>query len=109
MSGENAAMKVSREQSEKTSFAEIGRLFVPLDSSGVPLVEIWVGAAELIPTRQFANVTVGPVGVRRWIAFTDIDNLKQEISNTQTLCEEAVAEARQSLHALLRQSDSGRL
>lgn len=102
MSGENAAMNVVRQQSEATSFA-------PVDDTGKPMIQISCAGAELIPTRQYANVTIGPIVVKRWIVDTgnDID-LRSEIKATQTLCEEAVAEDRQSVHALIRQSDGGR-
>lgn len=101
MSNENAQMKISREQSENTAFA-------PLDESGRPMIQISCAAAELIPTRQYANVTIGPVAVKRWIVDNGDDNLKEEIKKTQALCEEAVAEDRQTVHALIRQSDGGR-
>src|ERR1039457_7736659 len=101
MAGESAALKVTHEQSEATGFA-------PVDETGLPMIQISCAATELIPTRQYANCTVGPVVVKRWIPDMGVDNLKNEIKKTQILCEEAVAEDRQSLHALIRQSDGGR-
>lgn len=101
MAGEGTAMRLVREQSEARNIA-------PVDSQGNPMTTITCAAAELIPTRQYANVTVGPIVVTRHIPDIGDDNLREEISKTQILCEEAVAEERKSLHALIRQSDSGR-
>jgi hypothetical protein len=101
MAGEGAALKVVSSQSEAASFAEV-------DDTGLPMIQISCAATELIPTRQYANVTIGPVVVKRWIPDIGEENLKQEIRKTQALCEEAVAEDRQTVHALIRQSDGGR-
>ncbi len=105
MSSENAEMKISRESSEKASLVE-NVVFV--DNNGIPMTRITCSAAELIPTRQYANVSVGPIQVQRYVFATAFDDIKKEITETQKLCEEAVAEERQTVHDLLRQSDGGR-
>lgn len=58
------------------------------------------GASELIPTVQYGNCLVGPISVTRMV--DDDDNLAAEIQKTQQLCEAAVAEERQTIHALTR-------
>lgn len=95
-------MKVARESSEK-------RAIEPVESSewfakdGVPMARITCAASELIPTRQYANVIVGPITVTRFVVDGDDDHLRVEINRTQSLCEEAVAEERKTLQGLLRQ------
>lgn len=108
MSNENAQIKISREQSENTAFA-------PLDETGKPMIQISCAAAELIPTRQYANVTTGPIVVKRWIPVDfkgfseeEISCMKFAVKQMQEVCEAAVAEDRQTVHALIRQSDGGR-
>jgi signal transduction histidine kinase len=44
----------------------------------------------------------------RYVEESSDEELKKEIRAAQTLCEEAVAEDRQSVHALTRQSTEGR-
>jgi|ERR1019366_1903169 hypothetical protein len=77
-------------------------------ANGKPLIEIGCAAAELIPTIQYGNVSCGPVFVRRYVEDSDDNTLKAQIRATQTLCEEAIAEDRESVHALTRQSAGGR-
>lgn len=79
-----------------------------IGANGKPLVRIACAAAELIPTIQYGNCSVGPVAVLRYYEDTTDDDLKKNIRLTQSLCEEAVAEDRQSVHALTRQSTEGR-
>lgn len=81
---------------------------VPRDEFGTPLVEISCAASELIATANYSNVTIGPVIVRRWVPDGTDDQLSQHIRDTQALCEAAVAEDRQTVHALIRQSEAGR-
>lgn len=80
---------------------------VPKDAFGTPLVMISCSAAELIATRAYSNVTVGPVVVQRWVPDGTDEHLLDEIRRTQSLCETAVAEERQTIAALLRQSNEG--
>jgi hypothetical protein len=82
---------------------------VPKDAFGSPMVEISAAATELVPTVQYGNVTIGPVIVRRWVPDGEDDYLLKQIHKTQTLCERAVAEDRESVHAMLRGSSEGRL
>jgi hypothetical protein len=70
-------------------------------------IQISSAAAELVPTRQYANVDIGPITIKKTIE--DDANVKEEIVKIQTLCEEIVSEDRDSVHKLLRQSEGGRL
>src|ERR1700690_2111994 len=106
MSGEGPAIKQTREESEKKTILDPDILVV--GSNGVPYIQITCAAAELIPTVQYGNCSVGPIIVKRWVEDTGVDDLKKEIRATQSLCEEAVAEDRQTVHALTRQSTEGR-
>lgn len=102
---EGPQLKLAREQGELKSFDESE---IPKDSNGKPLVQISCAAAELIPTKQYGNCTVGPIVVKRYVIDNGFDDLRKEIKKTQELCEEAVAEDRQSVHAFIRQSEQGR-
>jgi hypothetical protein len=88
---------------------------IPVNSNGYPLIRISVSAAELIPTRQYANIVVGPITVVRYIdpqiGITDEEKsfITKEIHETQKLCEQAVAEDRETVHNMIRQSEQGRL
>lgn len=61
---------------------------------------ITCGASELIPTVQYGNCLVGPITVSRMVP--DDESLPAEIKRTQEMCEAAVAEERQTIHALSR-------
>lgn len=106
MAGENVEMKLSRESSEKASMVENVAF---IDNNGIPMTRITCSAAELIPTRSYANVSVGPIQVQRYVFATENDDIMNEIRATQALCEAAVAEERQTVHALIRQSEGGRV
>lgn len=81
----------------------------PIDGQGNRLVQISCGAAELVPTRQYANITVGPIGIKRFVTDGDDDHLLKEIEKTQKLCEMAVSSDRETVHNAIRQSEQGRL
>jgi hypothetical protein len=111
MSGETPQLKLAREEGEKN----IVEHDIPLDPNGRPFIRISSAAAELIPTVQYGNVTVGPAAVVVWVPFgfkgfndEEKDSIKIAIRETQSLCEEAIAEDRQTVHALTRQSTEGR-
>lgn len=83
---------------------------IPLDPNGRPFVRISCAAAELIPTVPYGNVSVGPAAVVVWVPFDfkgfsdeEKNSIKIAITETQSLCEEAIAEDRQTVHALTRQ------
>lgn len=105
MSAEGPQMRMARENGEKNLLDSE----IILGTNGRPLIKVSCAAAELIPTIQYGNVTCGPVVVAKYVEDTGDDkDLKNNIRATQTLCEEAIAEDRQSVHALTRQSTEGR-
>jgi hypothetical protein len=111
MAGEGPEMRLARESGEESIDDET----IHLDNRGIPLIHISCAAAELIPTRQYANVTVGPVVIKRWIPIDfkgfsedELNSMKLAVKEIQSICEEAVADERQTVHALTRQSEQGR-
>jgi hypothetical protein len=59
-----------------------------VDADGVPLLQISFTASELIPTGDYANVTVGPVTVTKFIADPDDDDtLAEELNNLAEVVE----------------------
>jgi hypothetical protein len=106
MSANGPEMRLVRDESEKKVLVEPDILY---GVNGKPLINISCSAAELIPTIQYGNVSCGPIIVKRYVEDTGIDDdLKKQIRATQELCEEAIAEDRQTVHALTRQSEQGR-
>lgn len=99
MAGETPQMKAALEAAEKRGKAEVGEAVL---LNGVPMVKIICSASELIPTQQYANVTVGPISVHRYVPDGDDDHIRAEISRTQQLCEQAVAEERETIQVLMR-------
>jgi hypothetical protein len=99
MAGEGVQQKAALEQAQKTSLAE--ELW-PRDKFGSPMLRISAAAAELVPTVQFGNATVGPVQVIGFVPDGPDDQVKSGIKRLQRLCEEAVAEDRQTLHEQIR-------
>ena len=97
-------MKLAREQAEKTNAVEHDW---PRDAFNTPMVKISCAAAELIATRQFSNVTVGPVQVTRFVTDGPDEVIQKEIQRTLALCEAAVAEDRQTVAELTRASAQG--
>lgn len=96
MSGETPQMKLAREK----GFSTLEDDEIVFGSNGRPLIQIYCSTSELIPTMKHGNVTCGPVIVKRYVE-DDVD-LRQEIIKTQTVCEEALAENRQTVHALTK-------
>jgi hypothetical protein len=106
MAEEAAQQKLTQQQSELKSFGDDG---IPQDENGWPLVQISCAASELVPTKQFSNVTIGPIVVKRYIKDGSDEYLLGEIHKTQSMCEKAVAEDRETVHNMIRQSEQGRL
>lgn len=96
-------MKLAREAAERLANSRVDQ---PAESwpevGGRPLVKISCAAAELIATRQFSNVTIGPVQVTRFVPDGTDEEIKAAIHATQALCEAAVAEDRETVHLLTR-------
>jgi hypothetical protein len=106
MAQETAQQKLVREVSEKTLTLAIetmmDKLKAPTDAFGTPLVEITCSAAELVPTVQFGNCTIGPVMIRRFVPDGDAEHMKRVIKETQSICDAAVADDRKTLHEQIR-------
>lgn len=100
MAGETAGMKGALAGGEKAQ--AVGDHDWPRDANGQPMVKIACAAAELVPTVQYGNVTVGPVQVTRFVPDGEPDHIKAWIRHVQELCEQAVSEDRQSVHDLMR-------
>jgi hypothetical protein len=105
VSANGPEMRLVRDESEKKVLNDPDILY---GANGKPLTMISCCAAELIPTVQYGNCSIGPVIVKRFIEDNGDDDLKKQIRATQELCEEAIAEDRQTVHALTRQSEQGR-
>lgn len=76
---------------------------VPLGGNGRPMIEIMGQASELVPVAQYANVTIGPVAVRRWVEDTgDDDQLRERISEVQALVQDIIAEDREAVEESVR-------
>lgn len=99
MAQETAQQKLAQQSAEKTAFAIMS---TPTDAFGTPLIKITAAAAELVPTVQYGNATIGPVMVERWVPDQGDDALKAELKKTMQMVESAVAEDRQTLHEQLR-------
>jgi len=102
MAQETAQQKLVRETSAETLRQLFERLGPPRDQFGSPLVRISAASAELVPTQQFGNATVGPVIVERWVVDGGDEAVKAEIKKLQAMVEDAVAEDRQTLHEQIR-------
>jgi hypothetical protein len=100
MAANNAEQKLSRESAEQRGYGVTQGW--PVDAFGSPMVQISCAQSELIPTRQYANVTLGPVQVTRFVLDGDMDSIYNEIRQTQALCDKALAEDRETLHEQLR-------
>jgi len=76
---------------------------IPIGSNGKPMIEIISQSAETVPIAQYANVVIGPVGIRRWVEDTDDrEELKQAISAMQVLVEEVISEDREIVEESIR-------
>ena len=76
---------------------------VPIGENGKPMIEIVAQASELVPVAQYANVTIGPVAVRRWVEDTgDADDLKAEIQATQEIVQDVISEDREAVEESVR-------
>lgn len=99
MAAENPQMKAALDSAQKTGAADDAW---PRDENGVPMIKIQAAAAELVPTVQYGNVTVGPVMVTRFVPDGDVDHVKAWIKHTQEVVETAISEDRKTVHDLMR-------
>jgi len=110
MSGENPQMMEALNSAVNRSNVNATNEFEwPRDELGRPMMRVTSAAAELIPTQPFGNVTIGPITVTAFIQDPicgSDDEWKQEardrIRRVQEVCEESVAEERQTVALLMR-------
>lgn len=75
---------------------KVGSIAWPVDESGVPMVQISFTASELIPTGEYANVTIGPVTVTKFVPDGDDDALATQLNDLAALVEsDCIAEQRE--------------
>lgn len=65
-------------------------------------VEISVSASELVPTGDYANITIGPITAKTTVEVADLDDLKGTTQALQQTIEEIVAEERKTALANLK-------
>lgn len=100
MAGETPQMNVTLAQADATNV--VGDHDWPRDPFGNPMVKIQCSAAELVPTVQFGNVTVGPASVTRFVSAVSPEQISAALKETQEIVETAVAEDRKTVHDLMR-------
>lgn len=64
--------------------------------------EIICQASELVPVAQYANVTIGPIAVRRTVRCDDMDSLKESIQEIQEVIYDVIAEDREAVEESVR-------
>lgn len=100
---------------------------IPIGSNGLPMIEIVSQASEVIPVAQYANVTAGPIAIRRWIedpgvhVLADVnwdgemtkeqqnvyDQIRGEMAAGQQIVEDVIAEDRENiLESVRRQNEA---
>lgn len=68
----------------------------PTDENGDPMVMVSAQASELIPLKKFANVTIGPALVTRFVPEGD-ESVKEGLSKTFADVEEVLGVERQAI------------
>lgn len=75
----------------------------PVDEDGVPMAQISFTASDLIPTGKFANVTVGPCTITKFVRDGDGDHLAAELNDLADTVEvKVLSEQREIVHAGLK-------
>jgi hypothetical protein len=76
----------------------------PVNSNGEPLVKIQVAAAELVPTGQYSNVSIGPVQITMWIDPDEkeldskrLANIAQQVNQAAFVIEKDVVAVQRNL------------
>lgn len=102
MAAETAQQKTARDAAERALTMAFAKVSWPTDAFGTPMVKITAGAAELVPTVQYGNATVGPVLIERFVPDGPDEVVKGELKRTMEMVENAVSEDRQTLHEQIR-------
>jgi hypothetical protein len=69
----------------------------PVDEDGKPLTLISFASAELVPTGNYANVTVGPASATKFVKNGDQKELAKSISELAEPVEWALAHRRDQI------------
>jgi hypothetical protein len=101
MAGEGAQQRATLDRVEKTGATDDHDW--PRDAFGTPLLRVSVSQSELIPTAQYANVTLGPVQIVGFIQDGPDEAVKEQLKRLRRICDELIAEDRQTLYAELQQ------
>jgi hypothetical protein len=96
MAGETAALRATLENAQDPHAVEAPDW--PRDVFGTPMLRVSVSQSELIPTAQYANVTLGPVQVVGFIPDGPDDVVKDGLRRLRRLCDESIAEDRETLY-----------
>lgn len=76
----------------------------PTDTEGKPMVMISMSAQELVPTGNYANVTIGPATVVKFVEDGAEDEIREDILTLSTkIIEPALGERREAVLAALQQ------
>lgn len=105
MAGEGAAQRATLERADKTN--SIDEHDWPRDVFGTPMLRVSVSQSELIPTQQYANVTLGPVQVVGFIPDGPDEQVREGLRRLRRICDESIAEDRQTLYNELQQRAAG--
>lgn len=71
----------------------------PVDEDGTPMAMISMAASELVPTGKFANVTIGPATITKFVRDGDGDHLAAEVNVlAETIEQKVIAEQREILN-----------
>jgi hypothetical protein len=109
MASDLAETKFSQTSNDKLTLEDEDE-DMQLGKNGMPLTKISWSASEIVPTKQFGNVVVGPCRVDRYVEDNgDDEQLLMKIKGVAEICEKAVSEDRKTLHYQLRQSTEGRV
>lgn len=80
----------------------VGDVNWPLDPDGVPMIQISFAASDLVPTGEYANVTVGPAVATRFVQDGDDDHIAGEITNLAHIVEGVVGAERVNVLRMLQ-------
>lgn len=73
-----AKAKAAAKRTDDANEQAQGDVRIPLTPDGRPMTKIKVSAAELVPTGQYANVSIGPVQVEMFVDLEDPDPITDE-------------------------------
>jgi hypothetical protein len=90
------AAGTARGSTKQTSRKKVESINWPVDEDGVPMAQISFTASELIPTGNYANVTVGPATITKFVKDGDSEHLSRELNElAETIEAECIAEQRE--------------